>query len=292
MPIDTLFTAGTIAKHYIQIAQWVGGWAEEVGARDICLPFIGMGRMASAICNDDTVIDGCDFQRITSSVFAGVFNAEKYETNVDKPRFRKGEFYHGSFIRDMADLDPRSAGFCDWVATNGTPLDVACIGMAIPGQTLRGWMTRWTGDFETLWYKFCLFREQCKPFIPRPGVFNYTECDMFETDWGLHKKYDLLVADPPRLTGTTDPYSYTWTRLNKCLLGESSIKPWNMTNYRHHLRRLLQIDARYLSFTWTFSESGLTVTQAKEFVESYGTIVDETEWTHRKTTVYGWRVER
>lgn len=295
MPHDDIFRVGAFGKAYLQIASWYGKQALDLGAQRICMPFVGLGRIASGICREDTVMDVCDFQRISTGLIEGVFTAKKFDTNVDKPRYTKGYMYHNADANFCRDMDTQSKGFIDWVATHGTPLDLMAIGMAIPGQTLRGWMTRWTGDFVSLYDKFISIRDACEEFIPRPGEWNYWEDDLFRLlDNGeMNGHYDLLVVDPPRLSGGVDLYSTAWTRLNKALLGTNEIQSWTIKNYYSNLDRILDIDSDYLIFSWTEGKyPNPTAQEIKEYLEKKGTILDETSWKVHGKDIFAWQVRR
>jgi hypothetical protein len=287
VPVDRIFTAGSLATSYDEIATWYGKHAADLNAKRVYMPFCGFGKIVSAICRDNVTIDMCDFQRISAALVEGVFAAPEWKTNVDKPRFHKGKACAGGLMRASAGPDQYCAGFIDWIVKYGTPLDVACIGMAIPGQTYRGWLTKWTGDFDHLYDKFVKYREVFKPFINMPGTWNFTEADFFKLQPKEH--YDLLVVDPPSLHPTQDLYSNGWKKINAVLGGEVRIKPWTDRNYFTLLRQVAAVKSDYLLLTW--SKGNPPTEQIKNFVLSQGTLEDEVLWESRKD-IYGWRIRR
>jgi len=288
VPHDNVFTAGSLAKSYYEVAQWYGQNTDDIGARYVCQPFMGFGRMASAVLRDGITVDACDFQHLSWAIAKGVFNAEKVETNVDKPHYRQGKAYSGKLIKHM---DERSAGFVDWVADEGTPLDVACVGMAIPGQTMRGWMSVWTGNFDKFYAKFEQIRDQCAKFIPMPGTLNFREIDFFRHSLEYDRHYDAIILDPPRLQPTRDSYSYgAWVKLNTCLGGDVKIKSWTNRNYFYLLSQTLAIQSDYLLMTWSGEHPSAQDVKASAL--ALGELEDEIVWEARQKTIYGWRINR
>jgi hypothetical protein len=289
MPHDHVFSAGSLAKSYLEVAEWYGKHTDDIGARYLCQPFMGFGRMASAMLRDDVTIDSDDFQHLSWAIAEGVFNAKVPVTNVDKPHYRKGRAYNGKLVQG---IDERSAGFIDWIKDEGTPLDIACTGMAVPGQTMRGWMSRWTGSFDKFYAKFEQIREQCAEFIPMPGTFNFREEDFFRnTRQYFNVHYDALILDPPRLQTTADAYSRgAWVKLNACLGGTVAIKPWTDRNYFYLLSRIAEIKSNYLLMTWAVGYPDLK--DIKGFVSGLGEVEEEIVWEAHQKTIYGWRVNR
>lgn len=295
MPYDDVFRIGSFGKAYLDVAAWYGYQAESLGAKNICMPFVGLGRIASAVCREDTTMNVCDFQRISTGLIEGIFAAKAYESNVDKPRFLKGKAYETRFAKY---IDVRSAGFIDWVAAKGTPLDVVCIGMAIPGMTLRGWMTEWKQSFETFYQKFLDIRDQAGKYIPRPGKWNYWEADFFQllqedVMTSPKEPFDLLIIDPPRLSGGGDLYSSAWSRLNRVLLGEVSIEQWNMRNYFHNLSEMMNVPSSHLLFSWTEGRHpNPTTDQIEQFLKEQGDILTREDWRIHGKDIHAWSVRR
>ncbi len=294
MSRDTIFTAGSMAKSYVEVADWYGRHTENIGAKTICMPCAGFGRIASAMCQTDTAIYTFEYQHILTAIIRGVFGAKEFHSNVDKPRFHKGPSVEGNYIRG---IDMHSAGFIDWIVKYGTDLDVAAIGMAIPGQTMRGWLSKWTGNFDSLWEKFYRVREEFRLFINMPGCWYWNENDVFKalrTDPVFHEThFDVLAFDPPRLgAGGQDSYSAGgWPKLNAMLGGTAKIKPWTARNYLSNLTKLIDTaKSDYLLFTWQEGNPPLEV--IKNTVLAYGTLEDETIWETYNKTIHGWRVKR
>lgn len=306
MSRQTIFTAGSLAKAYVEVSDWYGEHTEAVNAKKICVPFSGFGRLASAMCQTDTSMYCCDFQHLHTAIIKGVFGAREWKSNVDKPRFSKGLAVEGKLIRN---IDVYSAGFIDWVAKNGTDLDVAAIGMSIPGQTMRGWLSTWTGNFDKLWEKFNRVREEFRPFINMPGSWCWIEDDIFKAanrfgeDDGLMtipKRFDVIAVDPPRLgTGPNGKDAYSlgaWPKLNAVLLQgydypPVKIKPWTTHNYHGMIHSLFErIDSDYILFSWT--EGNPPTEMVRTFVCAHGKIIDETIWESHNKTIYGWWIRR
>jgi hypothetical protein len=291
MPWDNVFAAGSLATAYLEVAQWYGVHTSAMNAQTICQPFFGFGRMASAMLYDGVTIDTNDFQHLSWAIAEGVFNAKAPETNVDKPHYRKGKTYNGKMIKGM---DERSAGFIDWVADFGSPLDIACVAMAIPGQTMRGWLSRWVGNFDRLYERFEQIRDQCAKYIPMPGTLNFVEGDFFKIPEYWEKHYDVLVLDPPRLNPTRDAYSYgVWPKVNNCLGGTVRIQPWTTKNYFSLLSKTIAVKSDYILMTWADGQVvHPPIGQIKTFVRGLGTIEDEVTWEARSQTIHGWKVNR
>jgi hypothetical protein len=291
VPIDKIFSAGSLAKAYVEIAEWYGKHTLDMNAKSILVPFSGFGRMASAMCTDETSMTVCDFQHLHTCIIEGVFMAPFYATNVDKPHFTKGAVYAGKLhIRNM---DQYSAGFFDWVLAHGTTLDVACAAMAIPSQTMRGWMSNWTTNFDSYYTKFEKIREQCREYIPMPGHWQCQEEDFFNSPI-RHWRYDCVAIDPPRLSnGPTGKDAYTtgsWLRLNRVLGGTQSPKPWTPKNYFANLHRAMQVDSDYVLFSWTEGQPDLAL--IKDLVLSYGTLEDEAHVNAFQKSIYSWRIKK
>jgi hypothetical protein len=289
---DTIFTAGSLAKAYVEIAEWYGTHTADIDAKKICVPFSGFGRMASAMCADRTVMTVCDYQRLHSAIVRGIFTVPMWRTNVDKPRFHKGLAVAGKCIKGM---DTYSAGFVDWVAANGTPLDVASIAMSLPGQTYRGYLGNWIGGFDKLWEKFLKTREEFRDFLDMPGDWILHEADLFSLiKEGKLDHYDVIAIDPPRLgSGPKGKDAYSlgpWQRLNETLGGTVKIKPWTVGNYFHLLHQTLSIPSNYILFSWTDSNPPLD--DVKKAVLSYGVLEEEIRWDAFQKTFYSWRVKR
>jgi hypothetical protein len=280
--VGEVFSVNGAGKSYVEVARWYGRNAE--GMEKVCMPLMGMGRIASAIAREDTVIDVCDFQRLSTGIAKGVLGSSEWETNVDKPRFHKGKAVEGVLLKS---IDIKSAGFIDWVSKNGTMLDIASIGMAVPSQTLRGWLSSWTGSFESLWAKFVKTREGCRKFVGAPGVWNYWEVDFFNRPGEVMTgPYDVLVLDPPRLP---ESYSSAWSRLNQVLGGEVKIERWRESTYYERLSEVLKIESDWLLFSWT---EGQGLEDMKDFVVSQGTLEVEESWNIRGKTIRAWKVKR
>ena len=248
------------------------------------------------MCQDNTSMYVCDYQRLHTAIIRGVFGAREWESNVDKPRFHKGLAVAGKCVRNM---DTHSAGFVDWVAKYGTQLDVAAVAMAIPGQTMRGWLSTWTGSFGGLYEKFLKVREDFRPFIHMPGSWCWIEDDFFvnmqRDESVLNQHFDVLAIDPPRLGSGPkgkDAYSLgAWPRLNATLGGDVKIKPWTTSNFFSLLHQLLSgIQSEYILFTWT--EGNPSTDEVRSAVWSYGMVQDEQEWESYSKVIYGWRIRR
>jgi len=294
MSLETIFTTGTLAKGYREIAAWYAMHSLDIEAAQICLPFFGFGRLASAMCQDYTTIDSCDFQRLSSAIWAGVFAATEYRTNITQPKFRKGPAVAGEFLKgEKYAPDLRSAGFIDYVTRRGTDLDIACLGMAIPAQTLRGWLTQWTGNFESFWTKFCQLRYACAPQVDMPGTWNHFEADLFEILGQFRPAgYDVLAIDPPRLCPTTDLYSRGWAHLNHVLGGTVTIQPWTARNYTHKLQQVFTIPSRYALFSWTEGDGPPYRKDIEYWLSSHGQVEDQAKWQTYGKTIHGWRIKR
>lgn len=299
MSRSTIFTAGSLAKAYLEIADWYGTHTEDIKAKKICVAFSGFGRLASAMCQDDAEMYVCDYQHLHTAIIKGVFGAKELVSNVDRPRFHKGLAVAGKCI---PNIDLHSAGFVDWVAKYGTDLDVAAIGMSIPSQTMRGWLSTWTGSFDKLWEKFNRVREEFRPFINMPGNWCWIEDDIFRAiDLGAFQDdtfpscFDVLAIDPPRLgAGPNGKDSYSrgaWPKLNAVLGGAVKIKPWTTRNYFSNLYKLLDtVSSEYILFTW--QEGSPPTESIKNVICAYGTLEDETKWESYNKTIYGWRIKR
>lgn len=289
MSLDTIFSAGNQAKAYVEVAEWYGRHTAEMDAKDILVPFFGFGRMGSAMCQADTTVTGCDYLHQSSVIVEGVFEAKSPESHVDKPRFHKGRVVAGKFIKN---IDIHSAGFIDWVVAYGSPLDIACIGMAIPGQTMHGWMSSWTGSFDKLYDKFEMLREHCTGYMPMPGKWTFHEADLFTLieKGKLGEHYDVIAVDPPRLSGGRDLYSRGWIKFNEALGGAVRIRPWTDTNYFQLLHKLLTVDSDYILFTWTDGQPNTS--DIRELVLSYGELEDEVRWELYRKVIHGWRIRR
>jgi hypothetical protein len=289
MPKDRVFAAGSLAKAYLEIAEWYGAHAEDINAQSVLTPFCGFGRLTSAIAREGVTVDVCDFQRLTSVIVMGVFAASDMDTNVDKPRFHKGKAYGGGFIKNM---DPHSAGFLDWVVKYGTNLDVAAIGMSLPSQTMRGWLSTWTGNINSLYKKFVNTRQDFKEYIDYPGNWSVFEMDFFKLIGSsmLLNHYDVLAIDPPRLNITQDAYSLGWRKFNETLGGTVRVRPWTGRNYFTRLAQIMTIPSNYILFSWT--EGKPDVDQIKDFLLSYGTLEDEQVWESHQKTIHAWRIRR
>lgn len=292
MPKDDVFTAGSIAKAYIEISGWYGEEAERIGAKSAIMPCMGMGRILSGISRPDTRCIGIDFQRVSGAVINGIFRASTYDTNVDELRYRKGSFVAGE--SGIRDLDMRSAGFIDWILEHGTTLDVAVIGMIIPGHTYHGWLDKWTGDINRLWDKFIRVREECKQFIPRPGKWEFHEDDFFKVSTRFTETYDVLVLDLPRLgSGGRESYSTAWSRLNKALGGNATIEPWTAKNYMSNMQLLLSVKSKYILMTWTDGRApNPSVQQMRSFLGEHAELESETHWYTYGKDIYGWLFKR
>lgn len=296
MSRKTIFTAGSLAKAYLEVADWYGMHTEDIQAKKILVPFSGFGRLASAMCDTDTTMYVCDYQHLHTAIIRGVFGAKEWRSNVDKPHFSKGLAYEGKCVRNM---DQYSAGFVDWIAKYGTDLDVAAIGMSIPSQTMRGWLSTWTGNFDKLWEKFNKVREEFRPFVNMPGSWCWIEDDLFkflQTDQDvLPDHFDVIGIDPPRLgTGPNGKDSYSlgsWPKLNTVLGGTSKIKPWTTRNYFSNLYTLFDtVKSDYILFTW--QESSPPTEPIKNAVSVYGVVEDQAIWESHNKRIYGWRVKR
>lgn len=287
MTAKTIFSAGAQAKAYVEVAEWYAKHTEDIGAKEILVPFFGFGRMGSGMCRDDTTITGCDYLHLSATIVQGIFAAEKWETNVDKPRFHKGNAVAGSFVKD---IDIHSAGFIDWVVANGTPLDVACVGMAMPGQTMRGWLSSWTGNFDKFYSKFEQLRADCQEYIRMPGKWKFHEANLFNLiDYDvLDSRYHVLAIDPPRLIGTRDLYSRGWRKFNETLGGNVRIGPWTDRNYFALLHKLMKVKSDYILFTWT--RGAPDTERVKALLLTYGTLEDDTHWELYSKDIYGWRI--
>lgn len=299
MPLDRIFTGGSLATMYFEVAAWQARHTISMQARSasqpftVLVPFTGFSRMASGMCGHGVHIDTCDFQRLSAVIVDGILKAKEVKTNVDKPRFHKGRAVAGHLIRGQYQPDIKSAGFIDWVVMAGTDFDIACLGMSIPGQTMRGWMNKWTGNFDSFYRKFERTREACAEFVNMPGTWTHFEDDFFNLDTSLRARYNVLAVDPPRLGGPTSKDGYTtgsWMRLNDVLHGTVRPKPWAWKNYFSQIRRILDIDSDYIIFTW---QEGFPETeQIKKLVTSYGELEDEAHWESYNKSIYGWRVKR
>ncbi len=302
MPAGEIFTVGTggVSTH-LDIAKWYGIHAARDKMQKVCMPFVGMGRIMSGVCRDDTIIDVCDFQRISTGIIEGVFNAEEWKSNVgpNLPRLRKGKAFElGDKFVEGVSRD--CAGFIDWIAEHGTLLDIMSIGMAIPGQTERGRMGLWVGNFGDLYDRFRQIREQAREFIPRPGWWFYWEDDFFklmeDKTWPYRAIYDLLVLDLPYLSGNTDMYSTgSWQRLNSILGGDVTIEPWTYKNYYQKLLKALEVKSKYLMITWTDIKSSRIIPQDLRtwFIDqTHGTLEDEQRWSANPKTLFGWKIKR
>lgn len=298
MPIDRIFTGGSLAKMYIEVAEWQGRHTLDIRGRStsqpftVLVPFTGFSRMASAMCDNGVAIDTCDYQRLSAVIVDGILTAKEVKTNVDKPRFHKGRAYAGKLFQGSNQPDERSAGFIDWVVMAGTAFDIACMGMSIPSQTMRGWMGKWTGNFDSLYTKFQKTQEACAEFVNMPGSWTHFEADFFDIE-GLRPRYNVIAVDPPRLSGPTSKDAYTtgsWWRLNYVLHGEASVKPWNHRNYIHALRQVLDIDSDYIIFTW--QEGFPELRTIRSLVTSYGELEDTAHWESYNKSIHGWRVKR
>jgi hypothetical protein len=290
MPLDRIFSAGSLAKAYVEIAEWYGKHTLDVDAREILVPFSGFGRMASAMCTDNANTVVCDYQHLHTAIILGIFAAPNYVTYVDKPRFHMGQAVNGNLR--IRDIDQRSAGFIDWVVKNGSLLDKACLGMSIPGQTMRGWLTQWTGSFDKFWTKFEKTREECKPYISMPGKWHCVENDFFRMDSILEDAhFDVVAIDPPRLTSGKDGYTTgSWARLNQVLGGHAVVKPWTRRNYFSLLHLVMNVDCNYVLFSWTKGDPATE--DVKKLVLSYGTLEDEQRWDAYQKEIYSWRIKK
>jgi hypothetical protein len=289
MSRDTIFAGGGAARAYVEVAQWYAQHAEELNAKEMLVPFFGFGRLGSALCRPGTNITGSDYVCLSRYIAEGIFAAEKAETAVDKPRFHKGKAVAGGLARF---IDIHSAGFIDWVVENGTLYDKACVGMSIPGQTMHGWLTKWTGNFDSFYTKFEKVREECKTSLSLPGTWNIHEADFFDLVGRrvLKEHYDVVAIDPPRLCGGADLYSTGWRKFNQTMGGTVRIKPWTTKNYWQLLDKILSIDCDVLLVTWT--EGNPPTDEIKEFALRYGTLEDETHWELYQKSIYGWRIGR
>jgi hypothetical protein len=289
LTIKTIFSAGAQAKAYVEVAEWYAKHTEDIRAKDILVPFFGFGRMGSGMCRDDTTVTGCDYLHLSACIVRGIFSHNGWVTRVDKPRFHKGKVVAGEFLKD---IDIHSAGFIDWITENGSYLDQACIGMAIPGQTMRGWMSTWTGSFDKFYDKFEQLREDCKAYIPMPGNWVFHEADFFGLidRHKLDKHYDVLAIDPPRLVGSRDMYSRGWRKFNEALGGAVRIPPWTDKNYFVLLHKLMKVNSDYVLFTWT--KGAPETERVKALLLTYGVLEDETHWQLYNKDIYGWRIRR
>ena len=311
MPLDRIFTAGSLAKMYVEVAEWLGkqtfdmrktteleSYTKKPQPFSILVPFTGFSRMASAMAGHDVTVETCDYQRLSACIVNGIFKADTIKTNVDKPRFHKGKVFTGELFRGISNQpDEYSAGFIDWVFENGTDVDKACLAMSIPGQTMRGWMGKWTGDFDGLYAKFESTRRAAADFVGMPGAWFHYEADFFKllntVPKTVKSHYDVLVVDPPRLSGPTGRDSYStgaWERLNRVMGGHAKIIPWNQRNYLPYLRQVLDISSDYTLFTW---QEGFPRTEdIKKVVCSYGELQDEQVWEGYNKVIYGWCIKR
>lgn len=283
MPHDRIIKGFFFGGNIVDIAEWA---ADRVGdAKTICNPFGGIGRYASALCHDNTVVDSWDPQILCKLIIDGVYSQETVQTNIDRPRGTKGYMYETRFYKSVPD---DCAGLIDWICQNGTMADKFAIGTALPRMTFKGQQGFWSNDnnLTDLWLAFEKHRNMLQNYTSMPGIFTATEGDFFEEDLES-MKYDLLMLDPPIIKGSRDIYSgnVQYRHLNILLGGEKELSRWNVATFYGRIRRILSMNvSKFIIKYQTGMNPSLDV--FRDILEEYGTITEETVWERKPRTDY------
>jgi hypothetical protein len=280
----------------------MAGHAE--GAKNICVPFAGIGRAMVAMARPDTVIESWDTMHYSRCIVDGVFTAEEIETNVDGIHYRKGwAFEH----RPYKNIDDRCAGFIDWVAQEGTLYDKACLGSAMTRCTLMGRLTHWHANIEQLYKRFQKQFEYNRDWLAQPGTYVHHEGNFFDSNsWGKvgpdpmqpgytvgeTPLYDLLEIDPPKVVNYSDVYSLHFNNFNKALTqGGATLPKWTRRNSLGYFRKCLAVLAPKVIFMYV---SGVMprVEDVEKVLRESGEITEKQEFVHSGRTDYGFVLER
>jgi hypothetical protein len=285
------FTGGSVEES----TEWMAAQAQ--GAKTICVPFAGIGRALVNMAGPETAIESWDTMHYARCIIQGVFAAKEAETNVDKIRYRKGyAFEH----RPFKNMDDRSAGFIDWVATNGTLYDKACLGSAMVRCTLMARMMHWHANVEQLYTRFQKQFEYNKDWLNRPGEFVHHEGNFFDRHLAANDQgevqldqYDLLHVDPPKVINYSDVYSLHFKNFNAALTqGEVPTLPkWSRRNSLGHYRKVMEVKAPRVIFMYVSGVFPL-YEDVKRVLGEYGTIEDEVQYSHQGRTDYGLLITR
>jgi hypothetical protein len=268
--------------------------AHSEGAKNICIPFAGIGRSAVAMARPDTTIESWDTMHYARCIIDGVFNAKEPETNVDGIHYRKGWAYEN---RPWKNLDDRSAGFIDWVAQEGTLYDKACLGSSLVRCTLMARMMHWHANVEQLYSRFQKQFEHNKDWLNQPGTLVHHEDDFYDHHPHLMspdfpRKWDLLEIDPPKVVNYSDIYSLHFAGFNNCLMQEKVTLPkWSRRNSLGYFRKVLAVPAPKIIFMYV-SKVLPTVDDVKKVLREAGEITEEVEFFHNGRYDYGFVVER
>lgn len=276
MPPHRILQKGFFGSSAIDVSLWCARHTTNLGAKNIALPFMGVGRHASAVCQEHTFIEMWETQELGALVIDLYQSKEVPSLGLTAPKFRKGIVYEE---RRPANIDDRCAGFIDYILAYGDVADKIAIIMSIPSNTQMGRMEYWVTDLPRLWE---VFNERLKNIIQHidmPGRFLLHKGDMFRPEvFPTNKQYDALLLDPPQLRGGVDWYSPKHSPhnfINRLLGGEANLPPWSPKEYKERIRRLVGINCntillRYGSGLWPSFEEILEIVQdTGEIVEHY-----------------------
>jgi hypothetical protein len=254
--------------------------------RHVCIPFAGSCKITAALAEPGRVIESWDTQIISRAIVEGVFQADKIERTIDKPRYKKGYMYDK---RALNKIDDRCAGLIDYVGAHGTLAEKVAIFSATVRSTSMGRMTDWNSDINRFWVKFEKNLEYLERFTSLPGTFIHHEEDVFiEVPQG---PYDFMHVDPPKVVSTSDIYSQNYLHLNRALGGKCEVPKWTWRDTPGYLRKIFQLDARRTSFIYV-SDIKPTLADMRKILEEYSVVVDDVRLLHRSRYDYILLAER
>ena len=274
----TLFKAGMRGAIASGVAEWSALYTESL--QDICVPFTGSAKTVAAMADARKCIESWDTQVASRGIVEGVFAAERLQSSVRVPKFRKGYMYE---TRAIAGIDAASAGLVDYIGKYGTIADKAAISSAVTRCTQMGRMGTWTGNVEQLWAKFQKSRSYLAGYVNLPGQFTHHEANVYQVP--PQGKYDAVLIDPPKVVSTTDIYSAHYQDLNTALGGAVPIPEWRREHVLVRLEELIALPARWVLLLYT-SEVHPTMDEIRWLLSRYGQIVVEDRYRHRSRYDY------
>lgn len=279
------FKIGFMGAALAESAAWAA--QQTAGAKRICVPFAGSCKDIAAMCRDDTIIESWDTQLISRAVIEGVFKADKIESNLDKPRFKKGVMFEKRGIRR---IDDHSAGLLDYIGAHGTLADKAATFSAVVRCSLMGRMTHWDSDVNRFWKKIQDQLTYLSGFTNMPGEFIHHEASVFdEPPTGT---YDITQIDPPKIVDVGgDIYSSYYKALNEALGGKCELPRWTWRDTTGYLRQIFGIDTERLLFMYV-SDVRPSMEELRKVITEYGEVEVDERFFHRNRYDYGMVVRK
>lgn len=283
-----IFKTGFMGASLDDVTVWC--YERSEGAKNIFVPYAGSGKDIASMAqrNPGANITSFDPQFLSHAVVNGIFAGDG-KSNIEGIKARKGIMFEE---RPLKNMDDESAGFFDWVAKNGTLFDKAALTSATVRSTMVGRMTHWDPDCDVyrFHHKVELSKKRMQEWVGMDAHFNHTLGSVYD-HFPEGKKFDLVQIDPPKVVSSRDVYSTGgFAGMNKAL-GGPEIPIWRKDDVIDRFRQVLEVDAERFLFLYV-SDVKPTIAEVKRLLMEYGTIEEETEFTHSSRYDIAWLMRK